>query len=914
MAIIRPDGRYEQVNPAMCALTGYTEAELTQLSIADITHRDDIADDLVAVAALVAGERDSVALEKRYLRPTGECIWAVKSATMMRTNDSPQYIISQLTDITAAKKAERVLLEEHHRVQRAEFIGQVGSWELDLTTDIVTWSAGLSRLMGREPVACASDLDATMANIHADDREAARVALQVCARTGEPQRLRYRINRGGDGVIRWMDTRTEALYEDGRVVRIDGVVADVTEQAEAEQASASARSFQQAVMTASPDIMFVWDLPSQSAVWTNRRLTDELGYTDAQHQDATVDAIDRAVPAELRGNYEATVLATVAALSDDATELDLPVLHADGTRRWYSRRIAPLHRDENGTVTQVVGVLRDTTETMQTQQALRESESKFRQLADNIDVAFTLRTWEPDEFLYVSPGFERIFGYDPLSAAEPPTQTLNRIHPEDQARFMSDYWAVCRAGRPVRHEYRIVRPDGEIRWVRATSSPVATSGDGEPRRSASIVADITESRQAEAALLSAQQAESASAAKNEFLGRMSHELRTPMNAILGFAQLLELDADPGPQQEAVQHILRGGRHLISLIDDVLDIASIEGDRLELNEELVSVSNLLVETTALMSPVAAAAQVDLICHAEQDGEHQVLADARRLRQVLLNLLSNAIKYNHPGGQVEIHCELTPTAPETARRVEDSGGLDIVVTDTGRGIRAEDLPRLFTPFDRLGVQAHGIDGTGVGLALSQRLMTMMGGGLRATSDYGVGSSFIASLALTRPADSSSATEPAATAPSGTATTTGHRTRSLLYIEDVSSNVELMESVIKRSPRWRMSVAGYGRLGQELAATAKPDLVLLDRNLPDVSGEDVLRHLRADPRTRNLPIVILSADASPHQINRMMAAGADGYLTKPIAVSDILQLLETHDDRNTDDADGTARPPVRVTSPNG
>ena len=375
---------------------------------------------------------------------------------------------------------------------------------------------------------------------------------------------------------------------------------------------------------------------------------------------------------------------------------------------------------------------------------------------------------------------------------------------------------------------------------------------------------------------------------------MSHELRTPMNAILGFAQLLELDAEPGPQQEAVQHILRGGRHLISLIDDVLDIASIEGDRLELDMESVLTSDLLLETTALMSPLAAAAQVELIYHPDADGERWVQADARRLRQVLLNLLSNAIKYNHPGGQVEIRCELTPTAPASGPGDERSGGVDIVVTDTGRGIRAEDLPRLFTPFDRLGVQAHGIDGTGVGLALSQRLMTMMGGGLRATSQQGEGSNFIATLPLTRPAASApaGANGPASPGQPGKAITTQVRAKTLLYIEDVSSNVKLMESLVKRRPGWQMAVAGHGRLGQELAATAKPDLVLLDMNLPDVAGDDVLKHLRADPNTASLPIVILSADASPHQIDRLMAAGADGYLTKPIAVSDILQLLETYD----------------------
>ena len=323
-------------------------------------------------------------------------------------------------------------------------------------------------------------------------------------------------------------------------------------------------------------------------------------------------------------------------------------------------------------------------------------------------------------------------------------------------------------------------------------------------------------------------------------------------------------------------------------------------------EPVLLSELLRETTALMSPLAASAkvQVELIGTGGADSEVRVLADARRLRQVLVNLLSNAIKYNHPGGRIEIRCELTETSPDSDSAAEYPAQVDIVVTDTGRGIRAEDMHRLFTPFDRLGVQAHGIDGTGVGLALSRRLMSMMGGGLRATSEHGVGSSFTASLALSQPADSPSTTGSASTAPpastASTASTAERTSKTLLYIEDVSSNVTLMESLIKRRPGWRMAVAGHGRLGQELASTAKPDLVLLDMNLPDLAGDDVLRHLRADPSTASLPIVILGSDANPHQIDRLMAAGADGYLTKPIAVGEILRLLETYDASKADTND--------------
>ena len=893
MALIRLDGGYEQVNPAMCALTGYTETQLIGLSIADITHPDDVADDLAAVKALVTEERDSVVLDKRYVTPTGDCIWATKSATLMRRRDgTPQYIISQLKDISAVKEAERVWLEEHRRLRRAESIGRLGSWELDVATEVVTWSPGLSTIMGCKPTTSTDDLAASMTNIHPDDVEAARAALRTCARTGEPQRMRYRITRVRDGAPRWMDARSEAVYEDGRVVRIEGVVADVTEQVGAEHASVSARSLQQAIMTASPDIIYVWDLGSRTTVWKNRSLGDELGYTAAQAQEIDRDAAGVLVPADAKAAYDASMIAARDALTDDAAQLDLPLLHADGSRRWYSRRIAPLHRDEAGAVTQVVGVLRDTTAPMAVQDALRESEAKFRQLAENIDVGFTLRTWEPDEFLYISPGYLKIFGYDLTAVTESPAQSLLRLHPEDRARFMSDYWAVCRAGKPVVLEYRIVRPDGEIRWVRASNSPV-NAGEGEPRRSAAIITDITESREAAGALAAAQKAESASVAKNEFLGRMSHELRTPMNAILGFAQLLELDAVPGPQLDAVEHILSGGRHLVSLIDDVLDIAGIEGLRQEMDVRTVSISELLLETTALMSPLAAAARVELVYRPAGDIEHRVRADARRLRQVLQNLLSNAIKYNRPNGRVEIRCELAAADPDPDRPgAEPSRQLNVVVSDTGVGIREADLPRLFTPFDRLDAQTRGIEGTGVGLALSLRLMTTMGGSLRATSLFGVGSSFTAGLELDVPQPSPAASTPSSAAPRPATPVTGLGAKTLLYIEDVSSNVELMESVIRRRPRWQMVAAGHGRLGRELAGTAKPDLILLDIDLPDMTGLDVLAYLRADPITSALPVVIVSADADPHRIERLAQAGADGYLSKPISVGDILRLLDTHD----------------------
>jgi CheY-like chemotaxis protein/anti-sigma regulatory factor (Ser/Thr protein kinase) len=390
------------------------------------------------------------------------------------------------------------------------------------------------------------------------------------------------------------------------------------------------------------------------------------------------------------------------------------------------------------------------------------------------------------------------------------------------------------------------------------------------------VEDITDRRAAQAELQAARsEVDRASRAKSEFLSRMSHELRTPLNAVLGFAQLLELDHLTENQNGAVGHILRGGRHLLELIDDVLDISRIETDQLELSMEPVKLADVLTETVDLMRPIANTSGIAI----EHDVQAPLLAgyvwaDRRRLRQVLLNLLSNAIKYNKRSGRV-----IVSVKPDTA-----IGHLQISVTDTGIGIRAEDLPRLFTPFDRLA-EAVGIEGTGIGLALSQRLVTLMDGQLSVQSTRGIGSTFSVRLSTSDPPTVD-------LTPHEDADRAGSTRRStLLYIEDNLSNVHLVEQILNRRPEWQLVHAGHGALGRELADVTQPNLILLDLHLPDMNGLEVLNQLRGDPRTRSLPLVIVSADANPRQIARLHAAGAAHYITKPLSVSDVLALLDAH-----------------------
>ena len=367
-----------------------------------------------------------------------------------------------------------------------------------------------------------------------------------------------------------------------------------------------------------------------------------------------------------------------------------------------------------------------------------------------------------------------------------------------------------------------------------------------------------------------EEAERANRAKTAFLSRMSHEVRTPLNSILGFAQLLVDDLD-GTDRESVERILRAGNHLRQLIDDILDLSSIEAGETAIRLEPVEVGAAVDESIVLMEPLARRTNVRLIRRDAPEAPTVLLADAQRLKQALLNLISNAIKYGGSDSEVIV-------------RVEGRGDrARISVIDAGPGIGEEHLPKLFTPFERGSARGSGIEGSGLGLALTKNLVEAMGGDIGVETGSG-GSIFCIALPVTEMAAAAGA--PGAE-PTRAAAKAGSKT--VLHVEDHLSNVALVERLLARRDDYEVVSATNGRAGLKLAANLAPDVILLDLDLPDIRGEDVLVELRADPATAGIPVIVVSADATAWRQEELARSGAAAYIVKPLQLASFVATLD-------------------------
>ncbi|XVJ71154.1 MAG: PAS domain-containing protein [Rhizobacter sp.] len=633
------------------------------------------------------------------------------------------------------------------------------------------------------------------------------------------------------------------------------------------------------------------DLPSMAVQWS-----DEVaalfgvpeGYTPEMES-----ALDFVVPAS---RAQARDVLERCRLYGEPWDLELEIVTADGESRWV-RSVGRAQRDSMGGINRLWGAIQDITRSKQAEAEKLATTRQLRDVSASLDMALSVaglgvaRLDLASDMAYFNENLCAILARPHSLQGYPRSEWLMVFHPDDRKAAEINTRRLLAGERTKLRSFRVVRPDGSVRYLLGQHSLQRDSA-GTAVSTVLVVHDVTEQRESENARTAAAMAQQANFAKSEFLAHMSHELRTPLNAILGFAEILEADrapALPPSHRKRVERIRSAGGHLLALINDLLDVSRIETGALRLQVTAVNLTDEVRQAIRFAMPQAQAREVTLewAQQAEGVGDVWVHGDATRLRQVVLNLLTNAIKYNRPHGKVFIN--LTRSNDADVR---------LVVKDTGLGMNAQQLAQLFQPFNRLGKEHSTIEGTGIGLAITQHLVELMGGTVAVSSQLRVGSEFCMVLKLTHPPSHwrsyAQGDEAADERPTTGRTNTiappaePHWSR-VLYIEDNAVNRSLLQGYVGLRPGIALEMAVDGQSGIAAALRQKPDLILIDMMLPDLHGLQVIKQLRQVPSLQAVRCIAVSANAMPQQIQEAKAAGFDDYLTKPVSMKLLLAELD-------------------------
>ncbi len=776
------------------------------------------------------------------------------------------WTLRDTTEITQLRAETARAVE---RLQRAQEFGRLGLFERELPMGRGHWDANMFHLWNLDPAQGAPDFGTFVSRIHPDDRPG--MDYREAAKTPGKYAKRYRI-QSPSGQWRHVHAQWEVKAgPDGTPNIITGAMVDDTEVYEL------AESFN----TTSAQLKLAVDL-GNIAIWRHDLRTNRVHYNDKSFELLGITPRPEGLPiGEVGALIHPDDVSRVAAAVRESLSTDRPVdtearfRRADGTYRYVlSRRV--VRRNADGEPVEFMGVALDVTEQVSETRRAQELARRLGVAASAAGLGIWSRETGLERGEWNAQMFE-IIGRPQTLGVPRRTEWLNEVvHPDDRERMRTAH-AELQASEDstVEHEYRIVRPDGEVRWL-------VSRARHEKREAGAvqfgIAIDVTDRQEKLVAQRESQ-------AKSEFLARMSHELRTPLNAVLGFAQLLRLEPAlaGSASQEKVRHILSAGEHLLALINDVLDLSSLESGEVRLDQRPVRLADVLREALALLQPAAREAGVSIDV---DETAAVVWADRIRTRQVVINLLSNAVKYNTARGHVYV------SVRDDQEHVD--GPVVLTVADTGRGMTRQQMAHLFEPFNRLGVELEGIEGAGVGLSVVKALVERMGGSVRVESTPGVGSRF--EVLLPRhagPAEPDEvpppAVHPASTPAESRPVPRRQRQGRLLYIEDNPVNALLVEEMVRHHAGLQIESVASGLGGVARADEMRPDLILVDMQLPDVNGYEVLSRLRAQPSTAGIRCIALSANAMPEDMARAKEAGFSDYWTKPIHLSTFLAALD-------------------------
>ena len=855
-------------------------------------HPEDRDQGEAEISLALDGSRD-FHTQFRVVWPGGEVRHIEAHAVVQRASDGSAFRMTGVNwDITERKQAEAAMQEaereqrhlamrlevERARLTEAQALAKVGSWELDLVTNALTWSDENHRIFGSNPAQFQGSYQAFLENVHPDDRAAVNEAFLASVINQTPYAIDHRI-RLDDGRIKFVHEQCRTFYdEEGRPIRSIGTTQDITTRKEAEaerdRIESALRQSEQRFrgVVDKVESLVIHDQEGR-LIDVNQNACDSLGYTR--------DELLRLRVPDYELRYEQAKIARLweQMAAGEISTLIVDGLHQrkDGSTFPVEVRVGLMETDGRPLM---VAVARDVTD----RKLAEEERDRFFTLS--LDMLAIIGS---DGYIKrLNPAFESTLGYSEAELMAKPF--LEFVHPDDIPATLAQMAILDGGNQGVGFENRYVCRDGSYKWLRWMTAPYGGLWYA-------VAHDVTAIKQAEAALhqanddlerrvaerttqlenshlemsIAKEEAERANAAKSEFLSRMSHELRTPMNSILGFTQIMEMDEPTEKQSVRLGHIMRSGQHLLKLINEVLDTARVESGRLELSTEPVSLSKTLQTAAEMIRPLCQPRDQRLICDWAAWESLYVKADQQRLSQVMINLLSNAAKFNRDGGVILVQCQQCA-----------EGRLRVSISDSGGGISAGQIEKLFQPFERLEADRGPIEGTGLGLSLSKRLIELMGGTIGVESVVGTGSTFWVELPLADgPLQAIQSLPPRSLSP-----LIGSFT--LLCIEDNPANLQVIEHILLSQPQYQLLSARSGTEGLEIARSNHPSLILLDLHLPDLPGSEVLSRLQNDPETRDIPVVIVSADATVIQIRRLRAAGAAEYLTKPINVDLFLDVL--------------------------